>query len=166
MSRVTIGDVAVQAWGAGGVIFLFAEAAWRLGARGIATVRGGLTTFEWIALAVITVAFVYGEGVRALQRRWVPWVLERIGRLPSEPFVPWGAAAPLYAMSLVGRSRGQVLRAWAGVAAIVLAVVVVSRFAEPWRGIVDIAVAAALVWGAIALLHGAVGTIRARNTGS
>ena len=166
MNRARLGDVAVQAWAAGGVIFLFAEASWRLGARGIATVRGGLSAAEWIALAVITAAFVYGEGVRALQRRWVPWVLVRIQRLPLEPLLPWGAAGPLYAMSLVGRSAKPVLRAWAGVAAIVLAVLIVSRFPDPWRGIVDIAVAAALVWGAIALLHGAVRTIRAARIGS
>lgn len=166
MSRARFADVAVQAWAAGGVVFLFAEAAWRLGERGMAVVRGGLTAFEWVALALITAAFVYGEGVRALQRRWVPWVLARIERLPSEPLLPWGAAAPLYAMSLIGRSRSAMLRAWAGVAAIVLAVLIVSRFPDPWRGIVDIAVAAALVWGAIALIRGAVVTIRAGRTGS
>lgn len=166
MSRARFGVVAVQVWAVGGVIFLFGEAAWRLGARGIEAVRGGLTTFEWLALAVITAAFVYGEGVRALQRRWVPWVLARVERLRSEPFLPWGAAGPLYAMSLVGRSPVSVLRAWAGVTAIVLAVLIVSRFPDPWRGIVDVAVAAALVWGAITLLHGAVRTIRAGRSGS
>lgn len=166
MSRAGFGNVAVQVWAAGGVVFLFAEAAWRLGGRGIAAVRGGLTTFEWIALAVITAVFVYGEGVRALQRRWVPSVLARVERLPSESFLPWGAAGPLYAMSLVGRSPASVLRAWAGVTAIILAVLIVSRFPDPWRGIVDAGVAAALVWGAITLLHGAVRTIRSGGTGS
>lgn len=166
MTRARFGIVVVQVWAAGGVVFLFGEAAWRLGARGITAVRGGLTAFEWIALAVITGVFVYGEGVRALQRRWVPWVLDRVDRLRSEPFLPWGAAGPLYAMSLVGRSTASVLRAWTGVAAIVLAVLIVSRLPDPWRGIVDVGVAAALVWGAITLLHGAIRTIRAGRSGS
>ncbi|HEX2165605.1 MAG TPA: hypothetical protein VHG09_00085 [Longimicrobiales bacterium] len=158
--------VAVQLWAAAGVVFLFAEAAWRLALRGIAAVSRGLQPFEWLALVLLTAAFVYGEGVRALQRRWVPWVLERIERLPAEQSLFYRVAAPLYAMSLVGPSRGAVLRAWAGVAAIVAAVLIVSRFPHPWRGIVDTAVAAALIWGAIALVRGAVRILRAGSRGS
>lgn len=148
-------------WAAAGIIFLFGEAAWRLGARGTAAIRGGLTTFEWLALAVLVVLFVYGEGVRALQRRWVPYVLARMHRLRAERRTAYRVAAPLYAMSLIGPPRAAAVRAWAGVAAIIAAVVIVSRFPDPWRGIVDLAVAAALVWGAIALLIGATRLVRA-----
>lgn len=157
-------EVAVLAWAVGGVVFLFAEAAWRLGMRGVAAIRGGLTPFEWLALVLLTAAFVYGEGVRALQRRWVPYVLTRIEHLRTLPSVLYRAAAPLYAMGLVGPTPGSVARAWAGVAAIILAVLVVSRFPDPWRGIVDIAVASALVWGAVALMRGAVRTFGSRGS--
>lgn len=153
-------EFAVIGWAVGGVVFLFAEAAWRLGLRGVAAIRGGLTPFEWIALLLMTAAFVYGEGVRALQRRWVPHVLTRIERLRTEPSVPYRLAAPLYAMSLIGPTPGAVVRAWAGVAGIIVAVLVVSRFPDPWRGIVDIAVASALVWGALVLIRGAVRMFR------
>lgn len=156
-------DVAVQAWAVAGVVFLFGEAAWRLGMRGVATVRGGLSTSEWTALILLTAVFVYGEGYRALQRKWVPYVLARVARLRTERFLPWRIGAPLYAMSLIGPTRRTALRAWAGVAAIIAAVLIVSRFPEPWRGIVDIAVAAALVWGAVALMYGALGMLRAGN---
>ena len=153
-------EVAVLAWAVGGVVFLFAEAAWRLGMRGAATIRDGLTPFEWLALLLLTAAFVYGEGVRALQRRWVPYVLTRMDHLRTEPSVLYRVAATLYAMALVGPAIRPVVRAWAGVAAIVLAVLIVSRFPDPWRGIVDIAVASALTWGALALVRGAVRTFR------
>lgn len=158
-------DVAVQAWAVAGVVFLFGEAAWRLGMRGLATVRGGLSTFEWIALILLTAVFVYGEGYRALQRKWVPYVLARVARLRTERFLPWRIGAPFYAMSLIGPTRRTALRAWAGVAAIITAVLIVSRFPEPWRGIVDIAVAAALVWGAVALVYGALRMLRGGNGG-
>ena len=158
-----IRDGAVQAWAVAGVVFLFGEAAWRLGMRGVATIRGGLGTVEWMALVLLTAVFVYGEGYRALQRKWVPYVLARVARLRTERFLPWRIGAPLYVMSLIGPTWRTVLRAWAGVAAIVTAVLIVSRFPDPWRGIVDIAVASALVWGALALLYRAAGMLRAGN---
>lgn len=154
----------MSAWAIAGVVFLFAEAAWRLGARGVEVVRGGLTPFEWLALVAITATFLYGEGYRALQRKWVPYVLARAERLRAEPRLRYRVAAPLYAMSLIDPVRSAVLRAWAGVAAIVLAVLIVSRLPDPWRGIVDVAVAAALVWGASALLYGAGRAHRERTT--
>ena len=54
-------------------------------------------------------------------------------------------------MSLIGASRAQVLRSWTMVAAILLAVLVVRTFPEPWRGIIDLSVAAALAWGLAAI---------------
>lgn len=142
-------------WAIGGVLLLFASAALRLGVHGIATMRSGLAAGEWLALASLTLVFVYGEGVRALQRRYVPHVLRRVARLARERRL-WRVLAPLYALSLVGGPRRTVLKAWAGTGAIVLAVIVVRSFPEPWRGIIDFAVAAALAWGAIALAGAAL----------
>ncbi|MGH7447878.1 MAG: hypothetical protein ACRELT_09990, partial [Longimicrobiales bacterium] len=87
----------MQVWAVAGVVTLFGEAAWRLALRGITTMRAGLTPFEWLALAALVAAFVYGEGVRALQRRWVPYVLARVERLRMEPVLRYRLAAPLYA---------------------------------------------------------------------
>jgi hypothetical protein len=133
-----------------GVALTFAWAVYRLGLRGVDTIAAGLSPWEWTALVALTAAFLYGEGVRALGRRWVPWMVGRSRRLRGESTL-FRVLAPLYAMSLVGREGGSVVRAWAGVTAIVFAVVVVSRFAEPWRGIVDLAVASALAWGLFAM---------------
>lgn len=138
-------------WGLFGVVLLFVQAVVRLGSRGVSAVQGGLSTMEWVALIILTVVFVYGEGIRALQRRWVPHLVERLRRLPAEPLT-YRIAAPLYAMSLLGAPRRTVVLAWAGVLGIILAVLVVSRFPDPWRGITDFAVAAALAWATVALL--------------
>jgi hypothetical protein len=59
--------------------------------------------------------------------------------------------APLYGLSLIGASPRNVLRAWCLSAAILVAVLVVRTFPEPWRGITDLAVASALVWGLAAM---------------
>ena len=153
-------------WAVAGVAIIVAEAAWRLALRGVAAVRGGLEPFEWVALAVLVVVFVYGEGVKALQRRWVPYVVERAHRVRSETSRVYTVLAPLYAMALLGPTRRTLVRAWAGVAAIIAAVLLVSRFPDPWRGIVDTAVAAALLWGVGALLIRGTRVVQAHRRGA
>lgn len=155
------GRVLAQTWAVAGTALILADAARRLGTRGIETVAAGLTPFQWLALSLITAAFVYGEGVRALQRRWVPWVLARTARLRGAVPRAYLVLAPLYAIGVIGSPRRSLLRPWAGVAAITAAVVIVSRFPDPWRGIVDLAVASALLWGVIVLVYNGARTVRA-----
>ena len=143
-----------EGWALLGVSFVFLKSAMQLGVRGVVTMLSGMTTGEWMAFIVITALFVYGEGVRALQMKYMPYVLRRIAQLPGESAVNQ-ILAPLYAFSLIGAERRVLVKAWAGTAAIVAAVIIVRQFSEPWRGIVDFGVAMALTWGLIALLAGA-----------
>lgn len=150
------GATLTMGWAVLGVFILLLQAAVALGARALDTVAAGLTPVEWVVLATLTGLFVYGEGVRAIGGRWVPYVLKRARHLADRPRPVYVALAPLYAMALVGGTRRQVVVAWAGVAAIGGAVLLVRAFPEPWRGITDFAVAAALGWGAAVLLFRAI----------
>jgi hypothetical protein len=146
-------QLAVAAWTAFTVALLFIEAIVRLGARAVETLAHDLDGTQRLAAAAIVAVFCYVEGYRALQRRFVPVVvaraLEAAGLRTGWTAVVW---APLYALSLTG-APGRVLgRAWAGVGAIVLAVLLVRALPSPWRGIVDAGVTAALLWGLVALL--------------
>lgn len=149
-------------WGLVGVALTFAISVARLAERGIATIRAGLEPGEWIGLVVLVILFVYGEGVRGLQRRWIPAVLRRVAALRSEPRVSLRLLAPLHAMMLVGAPKGTLWRAWAGVGAIVAAVFIVRGLPEPWRGITDLAVACALGWGLIVIVAGAPRAVSGR----
>lgn len=100
---------------------------------------------------MIALAFAYGEGVRALARRWVPMVDRRARALGPGSARRHRAFAPLYAMGLVGASRGLTARAWIGLALVVTAVFIVRAMPEPWRGIIDLSVAIALSIGILAL---------------
>jgi len=151
----TAGRAAVW-WAVAGVAAILAEAVVSLAAIGLATLRAGLSPLEWLAFFVCATGFFYGEGVRALQRRWVPFVMRRAASLRHTGSTLDRVLAPLYAMALVGAPRATLLRAWAGVAGIVLAVVVVSRLPAPWRGIVDLSVALALAWGLLAVVRCAI----------
>jgi hypothetical protein len=149
-------DDAAAWWAVTGVTALFATAVVRLGVRGVMTMAGGLAAAEWVALIVITAVFVYGEGVRALQMKYLPRLLERVAEVRAERRVLPRLLAPLHALMLVYAPAGTLIRAWAGSVAIALAVIIVRGFAEPWRGIVDFAVAAALGWATVVLIAGAI----------
>lgn len=142
-----------SAWTVLGVAAVFAWAVYRLGRRGIDAVRAGLDGLEWTALVLLTVGFVYGEGIRALDQRWIPGLVERARRLRYEPGVLLRVLGPLYGLCLIGRDAGELVRGWLGTAGIVVAVLVIRAFPDPWRGIVDFAVAAALAWGLVAILR-------------
>lgn len=140
-------------WTVLGVSALFAFAVGRLGWHGLETIRQGLGGLEWTALVLLTVAFVYGEGYRALERRWIPGLIRRARALRFERSGLLRLLGPLHGMSLVGVDRRKLGRAWLGTTAIVAAILVVRALPEPWRGIIDFAVAAALAWGLVALLR-------------
>lgn len=142
-------------WGIGGVALVFGMAVYRLGSRGLDTVARGLTPGQWVVLLVLTAVFVYGEGVRALQRRYIPHVMRRAEELRTEPRIWYRLLAPLHALTLIGASTSLLLKSWAGTFAIALAVAIVRAMPEPWRGITDVAVAAALAWGTLSLMRAA-----------
>ena len=148
-------------WAVIGMELLLAEGYVRLGIRGAQTLRAGLEPMQWLAFVALTAFFVYVEGMRALQRRFAPHVIDRALELRASRNTVLRVLAPLYALGVIGGSRQKLARAWAGVLAILLAVFIVRRFPEPWRGITDVAVSAALVWGAVALLVQALRRLRA-----
>lgn len=163
MAQVDTGRRADAAawWAVAGVVLLFSNAAIRLGMRGVETMSGGLTAGQWLVLLLVTAIFVYGEGVLALQRKYVPRLLRRVAEIRRERRVLPRLLAPLHALMLVYAPAVTLARAWAGIAAITLAVLIVRGFPEPWRGIVDFAVAAALAWATAVLIAGAIRLLRA-----
>lgn len=145
--------LAAPAWAVIGVSALFATASYRLGERGVAVIRDGLGGWEWMALAGLTLVFVYGEGFLALDRKWVPGLMRRARELEDERSLVLRLLAPLYGLSLIGAPPAKLLPSWLGTLAIVGAILVIRVLPDPWRGIIDFAVAAALAWGLVAILR-------------
>lgn len=146
-------DRLVTAWALAGVGCTLVIAVVRLSARGWETVTNGLSPIEWVVLALTSTVFFYGEGVMALERRWVPHVVKRAREVRCKNGTAVRIGAPLYAMGLIGAPARKLIRTWLGVCAIVAAILIVRAFAEPWRGIVDLSVSGALAWGTIGLIR-------------
>ncbi len=139
-------------WAILGLGLSLLEAIVRLARRAADTLEQGLSAGQWLAFAALTLCFVYFEGYRAFQCRFVPRAVRRAYELPRASRAS-RCLAPFYVAGLVGVDGWRALaRAWLGVALIVLAVVVVQQLPAPWRGIVDGAVATALGWGLTTLV--------------
>jgi hypothetical protein len=142
----------VSGWAVLSVAATFVEAIYRLSIHALLTLRADLSPGEWLALLTSVVTFAYGEGYRALQRRFAPHVVTRAFEIGARPLRVYTLPiAPLYSLSLVAAPRRVLARAWLGVTLIVCAVLVVRALPFPWRGIIDAGVAVALAWGLCAL---------------
>lgn len=155
----------VSSFGLFVVAVTLAEASLRLGARALVTVHAGLSLQEYAWLFVSVAAFGYGEGYRALHRRFVPHVIERAIELARSELrgVRGFALSGLYVLCLVHAERRVLLKAWLSVALIVCAVVIVKALPEPYRGIIDAGVAVALGIGLGSLILGYVAAVRSKR---
>lgn len=142
---------AVATWAVLGVALLLVESGLRLARFALPRVLDGLTPGEWFALALTAGAIGYFEGYRGFSRSFAPRVVARAFDLSRAPTPPRVALAPLYAMSLVGDTRGALLRAWGLLIAIVLMIVGVRHLPHTWRCIVDLSVALSMSWGVLVL---------------
>ena len=144
----------IAGWAVLAIAATFVEAIARLGALGLQGIRTGLSTQQWLALALLLPAFCYGEGYRALQRRFAPRVVARSLAAADALHGCFAVlAAPAYALTLFGADRRSVARSWLGVVAIVGCVLWVRTLPAAWRAVIDLSVAAALSWGLVALLR-------------
>lgn len=144
----------LSATGVSLVALMLLEAVYRLGVRALLTVREGLTLAQWCVLFLSILGFAYGEGYRALHRRFAPHVIARAVELANTENAglrSW-LSSPLYVLCLVRAEPAELRRAWVSVALIASAVLIVRRLPEPYRGMIDAGVAVALCIGLGSLL--------------
>lgn len=137
-------------WAVLGVTAMFVEAIWRLSMRALHTLDAGLSVAEWTAFGTMLAIFGYYEGFRALHLRFVPALVHRAFSIG--PGRSAAVLAPFTALALVNVPKASLRHGWLAVALIVAAVLIVRQFPEPWRGIIDGAVAFALSIGLVSML--------------
>lgn len=147
----------VTGWALLGVCALVGQAILRLAPRAAEALVDERTTSFQLG---VTVAWVcsnaYLEGYRGFQKRFVPRVVARAAYLESHPTWLRQLFAPGFVMGYFDARPRVLATAWGLTALIVLAVTIVSRIAQPYRGMIDAGVVVGLVWGLAALLVGVV----------
>lgn len=143
------------AWGILGVALLLAQANWRLAPRAAEalTWEEGLTGWQ-IALTVTwLVVSLYAEGYRAFHQRFCPRVIVRARYLANNTTWIRGIFAPFFCMALFHATRRAKIAAWIVMFMVIALIILIRQIPQPWRGIIDIGVVAALTWGLTSLLY-------------
>ena len=143
------------AWGVFGVAALLANATYRLAPRAAEamTWEEGLTTWQ-IAVTVTWLVFnLYAEGYRAFHQRFCPRVIARARYLATNPTRLRVIFAPFFCMALFHATRRAKIAAWIVMFMVIALVIIIRQVPQPWRGIIDVGVVAALAWGLTSLLY-------------
>jgi hypothetical protein len=155
--------LAAAAWGLAGVGALLTQAIWRLTPHAVdAFARHRLTPLQWLAAAAGVAFMGFFEGYKGFQRGFSPRVVVRAIHLSKNPRPLHVALAPLFSMGLLHASRRRLVASWSIVVAVFLAVVLVHRVAQPWRGIIDAGVVVGLAWGLAAVVAFTVRAVAGR----
>ncbi|MGF1531025.1 MAG: hypothetical protein ACFCU4_06665 [Puniceicoccaceae bacterium] len=139
-------------WGVIGVVLFIGWAIYRLIPRAVAVLDYELSLLQ-IVFVVFWVGFmIVSEGYRGFQKAFAPRVVRRAVVLQEqkEPYLL--ILAPLMCMGYIHATRKRKIVSVSVTLAIVGLIVVVSQFAQPWRGLVDLGVVLGLVYGVGSIL--------------
>lgn len=157
-----ITPIFVAIWGVGGVLALLAQAIAKLTPIALEPFGAG-QELGWLAVGayIFSVIFMaYSEGYKGFHKKFSPRVVARAAYLAKNPRPLWLALAPAFCTGLIGASRKRMIIAWILPVAIVVLVLIVRGFPQPWRGAVDAGVVVGLSIGSASILYHAVRAIR------
>jgi hypothetical protein len=145
-----------SAWGVAGVLLLLASTIYRISPLTWAAFTVPFRWYHWLALTISVVFMAYAEGVRGFQQHFSPRVAARARHLRGHPQVLHVIFAPFFCMGYFHATRRRKLVSLFLTISIVVLVLVVHRFPQPWRGIIDAGVVTGLTWGLLTLIFYAV----------
>ena len=151
MTRNLLGTLTAT-WGIAGVLLLIGAAMVRLTRLGLDAFDYPLQMHHWAFFVVFLLFMLISEGYRGFQKSFAPRVAARARELQLDPRPSQVFLAPLVCMGFIYATPRRMLRSYGLAGAIVIFVLVVRQLQQPWRGLVDLGVAAGLFWGVVALV--------------
>ena len=106
-----------------------------------------ITTPQWAVLIAWTGFMLIGEGYSGFQKQFSPRVAARMWHLLHHGRNIDLVLAPLYCVGYYHGTRKRIISSWLLSAGIVGLILIVVKFSDPWRGIVDIGVVLGLLYG-------------------
>ncbi len=151
MTRNLLGTLTAT-WGIAGVLLLIGAAMVRLTRLGLDAFDYPLQMRHWAFLVVFLLFMLISEGYRGFQKSFAPRVAARARELQLDARPLQVLLAPLVCMGFIYATPRRMLRSYGLAGAIVIFVLSVRQLPQPWHGLVDLGVAAGLMWGVVALV--------------
>lgn len=146
-SRANISGLIGAFWGVGGVLLLVAVAIVKLSQPAAEALSFPLRWFHWVALLPIVGFFLYGKGYHGFSRALAPHIARRAAALRAEPTTLRVLLAPLYCLGYFHNERRKQLAVVGMTLAMAGFIFLLPHLGQPWRGLLDVGIVAALVWG-------------------
>ncbi len=155
--------IAGATWGIVGITLLIGSAVGRLLPRMFDALGMQLTTTEWVVLVTWVLFMLVGEGYRGFQKQFSPRVAARMWHLANHGRTIDLWLAPLYCVGYYHATRRRKVSSRSLSAGIVVLILIVVHFSQPWRGIVDTGVVLGLLYGLVWIYIFTWQTIRSRS---
>lgn len=138
-------------WGFLGVCALFLCAIFRLTPLALDLPIHSLNWYEWVSLIGCLVFMGVAEGYRGFQQNFSPRAAARLKYLKHNVTLTRLVFAPFFCMGYFHATRRRQIASICLTLGIVVLVVIVHNFSQPWRGIIDVGVVFGLAWGIVSL---------------
>jgi hypothetical protein len=145
--------IAAAAWAITGWSAVLVYAIMRLGGISAEALGSELTLWQKVALAANVLFMAFAEGYRGFQRKFSPRTAARVLYLRREAGWIETLLAPFFCVGYFGATARILRLTYIGTLLIVALVVLVHRFPQPWRGIVDAGVVVGLTWGLLSFWY-------------
>jgi len=140
-------------WGLVGVSILLVWAVVRLTPYTIELWQLDLQWYHWGLLLTNIIFMAYTEGYKGFQLGAAPRLGARIRYLYQNPTLMHVIFGPLFCCSYFHTTLRRLISRYIMTIMIIALIIVVSRFQQPWRGIVDAGVVIGLAWGLVSILY-------------
>jgi hypothetical protein len=137
-------------WGIGGFLLLICYAAFWLTLPAAEALSMKLSWCHWALLIANTTLVLWAKGYHGFQKGLSKRVVSRARALADSPTATKVILAPLYCMGYFGSGRRRQQIMIILTAAMVGLVFLVRLLSQPWRGLIDFGIVAALAWGIVA----------------
>ena len=140
-------------WGVAGVIAFLMLAVFRLTPNVLELELFAMDWWHWLSLVLFVPYMIYAEGYKGFHRNFSPRVVLRAHHLLSKPKPVLVIFAPVYAMGYFHATDKRKRVSFILTAALLVLILIVRNFTQPWRGIIDAGVVFGLSVGVMSLFY-------------
>ncbi|MEO5628039.1 MAG: hypothetical protein ABIQ89_04090 [Candidatus Saccharimonadales bacterium] len=141
-------------WAILGVSLIFIEAIVRMVPYFARSLEYKFGWQHWLVLVIWCAFMIITEGYRGFQKQFSPMVAARVMYLlHGKPKLIDLILAPIFCMGYFHATRKRLKRTWLLTLGIIILIIIVRQFNQPWRGIIDSGVMLGLSYGLATIFY-------------